>query len=66
MHPDASVTLWIAAICFAGAAATFLVFFGPGLAWRIRRFSRWELALGFVGAAGVAALLLHVAARLLR
>ncbi len=52
MTPYDPAYLYIAAVCFAGAAAIFLVFFWHSLSWRIRDTSWRER--GLVGSVVVA------------
>ena len=66
MAPDDPAFLSIAAICFAGAAATFLVFFGPGLIWRVRAWSWVERTIFAAAVAGLASLTAYIAALLIR
>jgi hypothetical protein len=66
MPSGLSAALFFGVLCFAAAAATFLVFFGPGLAWRFRAWS-WRGRTILAGStAGLAAALLYFGMHLFR
>ncbi|WP_376097618.1 hypothetical protein ACE7GA_07050 [Roseomonas sp. CCTCC AB2023176] len=66
MPPGVSAALFFALLCFTAAGATFLVFFGPGLAWRFRAWS-WRGRMILAGwTVGLAAALLYFGMQLFR